>query len=96
MIGKLWSKIFRRRNAYRMLFLDGDGHPNPVAETVLADLKRFCKAQTSTVYVSPVSRTIDPIAMAMAEGRREVWNRIQSYLQISDKEIAQLQEPSDE
>lgn len=96
MMRKLWAKVFRRRNAYRMLFLNGDGHPNPLAETVLADLKRFCKAQTSTVYISPVSKAIDPLAMAMAEGRREVWNRIQSHLQISDKEISQLQEPADE
>jgi len=42
--------------------------------------------------VSPVTKTIDPMAMAMAEGRREVWNRIQQYLQMADREIAQLKE----
>ena len=62
------------------------------AEVVLADLKRFCRADTSTVVVSPVSKAIDPLAMAMAEGRREVWNRIQSYLHMADREITQLKE----
>jgi hypothetical protein len=30
--------------------------------------------------------------MAMAEGRREVWNRIQQYLHMADREITQLNE----
>ena len=65
-IRKAWQKIFWRRQAYRMVFLNNDGNPHPNASRVLADLKRFCKAQTSTVYVSPVSQRIDPIAIALA------------------------------
>ena len=95
MILNAFQKLFRRRTAYRQLFLLDNGSPNPNAARVLADLKRFCKAQTSTVYVSPISKTIDPLAMAMAEGRREVWNRIQSHLQISDQEISRLVEPEE-
>ena len=87
---RMWEKIHRRRRAYRMLFLDNAGNPTPTAEIVLADLKRFCRAQSSTVMVSPVSKQIDPLAMA--EGRREVWNRLQHYLHISDREIIELQE----
>jgi hypothetical protein len=30
--------------------------------------------------------------MAMAEGRREVWNRIQAHLNLSDRGITHLQE----
>jgi hypothetical protein len=71
-MNKLWQRIFKRRQSYRRLFLDGDGRVHPTAEVVLADLKRFCRADTSTVVVSPVSKAIDPLAMAMAEGRREV------------------------
>jgi len=55
---------------------------------VPTDLARFCKARSSTVYVSPITKQIDP----MAEGRREVWNRLQSFLQISDKELSQFNE----
>jgi hypothetical protein len=45
--------------------------------------------------VSPVSKAIDPLAMAMAEGRREVWNRIQQYLHMADREITQLKEETE-
>ena len=68
---------------------------NVTAEIVLADLKRFCRAETSTAVVSPVSKAIDPLAMAMAEGRREVWNRIQQYLHMADREITQLKEENE-
>ncbi len=92
---KLWQRLFKRRQSYRRLFLDGDGRVHPTAEIVLADLKRFCRAETSTAVVSPVSKAIDPLAMAMAEGRREVWNRIQSYLHMADREITQLKEETE-
>jgi hypothetical protein len=91
-MNKLWQRVFRRRQSYRRLFLDGAGRPNVSAEIVLADLKRFCRVESSTVVVSPVTKTIDPLAMAMAEGRREVWNRIQSHLHMADREITQLKE----
>jgi len=91
----LWQRLFKRRQSYLRLFLDGDGKANPTAEIVLADLKRFCRAETSTAVVSPVSKAIDPLAMAMAEGRREVWNRIQSHLHMADREITQLKEDTE-
>ena len=47
-MNKLWQRIFKRRQSYRRLFLDGDGRAHPTAEGVLADLKRFCRADTST------------------------------------------------
>ena len=94
-MNKLWQRLFKRRQSYRRLFLDGDGKAHPTAEVVLADLKRFCRADTSTVVVSPVSKAIDPLAMAMAEGRREVWNRIQQYLHMADREITQLKEETE-
>jgi hypothetical protein len=96
MISKLWQRIFKRRQSYRRLSMDADGRAHPAAEVVLADLKRFCRADTSTMGVSPVSRAIDPMAVAMAEGRREVWNRIQSYLHMADREITQLTEENEE
>jgi len=92
---KIFERVFRRRQNYRRVFLDGGGNVNPSAEIVLADLKRFCRVETSTVVLSPVTKTIDPLAMAMAEGRREVWNRIQQYLQMAEREIAQLKEDSE-
>lgn len=87
-------RILGRRQAYRSVFrLDEQGRPqgNDVVN-VLADLKRFCGADQPTVRISPVSKSIDPIAMAVAEGRREVWLRIQAHLRMDDSDIAKLQE----
>ena len=89
---RLLERILNRRRNYRMLFLDADNKPNRAAEVVLADLRRFCRAQVSTAAINPLTRSIDPLAMAMAEGRREVWNRIQAHLNLSDRDITNLQE----
>lgn len=85
-------KLLFRKQSYRRVFLDADGNVSRDAEIVLADLKRFCRAASSTVVVSPVSKTIDPYAMALAEGRREVWNRLMNQLFLDEKVIHQLSE----
>ena len=88
----LIDRILNRKRCYRRVFLDGDGNLGPDAAVVMADLKKFCRASSSTAMVSPISKSIDPLAMAMAEGRREVWNRIQAHLHIDDKVITQLKD----
>ena len=87
----LLAKLRRRKYAYRRLFLGEDGL-NADGQVVLADLAKFCRANSSTAIVSPVSRSVDPIAMAMAEGRREVWLRIAAHLHIDDRVIFNLNE----
>lgn len=96
MMNRLIEKILRKKLAYKRVFLDGDGNIGPEAKVVLDDLRKFCRATSSTVMVSPVSKTIDPLAMAMAEGRREVWNRIQAHLYVHEKQVFELQESSDD
>lgn len=86
------TRILRRKLAYRRLFMDANGDINRDAEIVLADLKRFCRATTSTAIVSPISKSVDPIAMAMAEGRREVWNRLMAHLHVNEKTVFNLQD----
>lgn len=88
----LIRRLLNRKQSYRRVFLNADGDLSRDAEIVLADLKRFCRASSSTVVVSPVSKTIDPYAMALAEGRREVWNRLMSQLYLDEKVIHQLTE----
>lgn len=87
----LLAKLRRRRYAYRRLFL-GDNGLNADGQTVLADLAKFCRANNSTAIVSPVSRSVDPIAMAMAEGRREVWLRLMAHLHIDERVVFNLDE----
>jgi hypothetical protein len=89
MIEKLLAKIRKRRYAYRRLFLAESGL-SPDGEIVLADLRKFCRATASTAVINPVSRSVDPIASAMAEGRREVWLRIMAHLHIDEKVVFNL------
>lgn len=56
---------------------------NPLGEMLLKDLAKFCRAHTTTMHV-------DPRMHAVLEGRREVWLRIQSHLQLDDERLWQL------
>jgi len=87
----LLAKLRRRRYAYRRMFL-GENGLNADGQIVLADLAKFCRANNSTAIVSPVSRSVDPIAMAMAEGRREVWLRLMAHLHIDERVVFNLDE----
>lgn len=92
---RLIDRILRRKLAYRRLFFDASGNINRDAEIVLADLRRFCRAHASTAIISPVSKAVDPIAMAMAEGRREVWLRLMAHLHVDEKQVFNLVEADD-
>lgn len=93
---ELFYRMTGRRNAYRACFFDRDGNLTPAARLVLDDLKRFCRTNQSTVVVSPVSRVIDTHATMVAEGRREVFNRLHYYLNLTDEQLLQIKDRSDE
>jgi hypothetical protein len=63
-----------RRMAYVKTF------QGPLADEVLKDLAKFCRAHESTF--NPDGR-----AHALMEGRREVWLRIQNHLQLTDEQL---------
>lgn len=71
------EKVDARRRAYQACF---SGEPG---KAVLEDLTQFCRGMKSTF-----SR--DPYEMAFREGRREVWLRIQSHLNITEDDIWSL------
>jgi len=52
---------------------------------VLSDLRKFCLATGSAFHA-------DPYIHAKNEGRREVFERIRSYVNVSENEIYQLTE----
>jgi len=80
------ERILRRRSHYRAVF------GTPSGAQVLADLKRFCRAHASSVIVSPQSGMIDTHAMAVNEGRREVFLRIASHLHLNDADLLRIKE----
>lgn len=76
-----------RRLSYRDCFLTPGGELTPAGHDVIKDLARFCGPYRSSLKVSPVTRTIDPIATAAQEGRREVFLRILAILKVTEDDI---------
>ena len=93
---ELFYRMTGRRNAYRACFCDRDGKLTKAGRLVLEDLQRFCRTNQSTVVVSPVSRVIDTHATMVAEGRREVFNRLHYYLNLTDEALHSIKDRSDE
>lgn len=73
-VEKLRRALGERRYAYQKTF------HGPLADVVLKDLARFCRAHESTFHA-------DPRAHAVAEGRREVWLRIQRHLRLTPDQL---------
>lgn len=78
-IQRVKNIFIRRQQAYQITF----DPKSLMAELVLKDLSRFCRAHTSTFHP-------DARAHAVLEGRREVWLRIQEHLKLSSEEVWQL------
>lgn len=91
------NRMFRLKAAYQTVFT-GKGRMDKDAalRVVVGDLERFCRVSQSSVVVSPISRTVDTHATMVAEGRREVFNRIAYYLNLSDDQLNQMKERADE
>jgi len=71
--------ITQRKRAYDLTF----NLESREAKAVLQDLADFCRASTPTFHE-------DPRLHALLEGRREVWLRIQKYLNLTPEEIWDL------
>lgn len=74
MIEALKDLLFRRRYVYQQTF------KGPLGQEVLKDLAKFCRANDTTFHE-------DPRAHALAEGRREVWLRVQQHLQLTPEQL---------
>ena len=95
MIGNLRETVARllnRKRSYRRIFIGDDGELHESGRIVMSDLKAFCRGGQSTTMVSPVSRTVDPLASAQAEGRREVYDRIVQMLHLPERTITELEQ----
>ena len=89
-----WMKrrIRGRRIAWQRALLDDDGRPTRDAELMLKDLARFCRAHRSTAAYSHVRGTLDALASARLDGRREVWLRIVEHLHLDERFLVNLRE----
>lgn len=66
------------------------GEIGPAADIVLRDLARYCYATKPTLKVSRVTQQSDALAMAFAEGRRDVYNRICALANLSPDQITNI------
>jgi hypothetical protein len=79
--------VWLRSRSYRAVFM-ADGVIGRDAEIVLADLRDFCRAATSTF--DP-----DPHQAARLQGRREAWLRISQHLELDEGQVQRLVEIDD-
>ncbi len=75
-VSKLRELLKKKRMAYHQTF----NIKGPFSRVVLEDLARFCRAHETTFAKD--DRTTN-----LLEGRREVWVRIQNYLNLSEEEL---------
>lgn len=75
----LMDKFRGRKIAYCRVF----DKQNQFTHAVLMDLARFCRAHDTTFHQ-------DARMHSVLEGRREVWLRIQEYLELDIEEIYNL------
>lgn len=76
-LSRFFDFMRRRASAYRAVF------SGPQGDIVLADLAVFCRATEPTFHA-------DARLHALAEGRREVFLRIQKQLHLSDEQLFDL------
>lgn len=78
--------MFSRSRAWKQLLLDKNGNLKPEARLVVADLARFCRANSTTFTPG------DPHTSTHLEGRREVFTRIISYIGLNELLIYKIEE----
>jgi hypothetical protein len=77
----LQSIYTKRKDAYKTTF----DPKSQAANVVLADLRKFCRA-TGSKWMGDYEKTLIQI------GRNEVWERINSYVNIPDDQLAKIVE----
>lgn len=80
-------RFLNKRLSWRDCFMGPEGELTAAGAAVIRMLAKRCGAYKSSFKVSPVTRSADPVAMAYAEGRRDVWLYIQAMLELPDREV---------
>lgn len=69
--------------------LPAGGELGPASKVVLEDLRRYCHVDRRSL-VSPTDHHMDPLALAFAEGRRDVFNRITAMCNLTHDQIDRI------
>jgi hypothetical protein len=79
-MNRLQQVIHRKRLAYGQTFKDAKGLVHPNAAIVLADLRKVARMDRGGIVVSPITRTVDPMATMYLNGQRDMYLRIMKFL----------------
>lgn len=82
---KIRDLIRNKEWAWRRLLRSDDGNLNEAAKIVLSDLRTFCNGTRSNFRP-------DALEMARMEGRREVFMRVMTFLNVDYSAIYDLEE----
>ncbi|MEY2656232.1 MAG: hypothetical protein RLZZ524_3260 [Pseudomonadota bacterium] len=88
-VERVRARLHNRAFSYRALFKP-TGELAPTAAIVLRDLAHYCYVNKPTLKVSPITGQTDAYAMAFAEGRRDVFNRITSLANLTPDQIDRI------
>lgn len=83
------DKILRKKLAFQAVFGAPGSDLSIAQQQVMADLRSFCKVEKSTAMVSMPTGRVDPISMAMLEGRRQVYMRIMKLTSLPEQMMFQ-------
>lgn len=88
---KIKAKV--RQQALRQMCLDGNGNLTKNARLIVAYLRKECNGDGRYgPPVSPLNGMIDPLAMARAIGRREIFDLLTRMLSVTLEERHNLEE----
>ena len=87
-LNRLRWRAIQTSRAFKEMFFNEDEKLRRAAEIALVDLREYCFARKSTFHS-------DSLVMARREGRRDVWLRIQGFLDLDEQQVKQLMEIDD-
>ncbi len=84
-------RLLTKKHSYRDCFQEPDGQTlTKHGAAVMKDLARFCGMYKSNMPSGPAG--VDTHAMAVAEGRRQVYLRIAAQLNVKEADILSAME----
>jgi hypothetical protein len=90
----MFIHFWNLRESARALFVAEKATPMQ-SRPLMDELRGFCRADVSCVIVAKDGR-IDTHATAVAEGRREVFLKIQQLLSLTDEQLHKLEVNDDD
>lgn len=85
-------RFLSKRQAFRDCFMDPGGDLTKSGAMAIRALALRAGAYKTSFRVSPVTRQADALAMAYAEGRRDMYLYLQTMLKLPDEAILQAME----